>query len=591
MRSGIVAFITGLVSAHSFASANFTISPTPGTVLPTSVQKGATVSAFYTITNNTSTWRRNYTVQGLPATVIQNTANGHCPNPVTLAGKTSCILQLDITGTAQTGFVLCRGSSCNTASAPLNVTLSNIIIPFIASGVYENQSSKFVPLLASSMDMGETWAYTISDSTPALPSDFNNSSALVSTSCRGSLCIAGGQYSSSSAIYPLLAVSTDNAATWVYRISSSYPTLSDSSSSALFNSVSCGSNTCIAAGQYLSNNTITYPLVATDVGNGLTWTYTMTSTNIPVRPSDYSTNGIFNSTSCSGNLCIAVGNYVSTNTKQYPLIATSTDGGVTWTYTLASNTLTYPTDYVNQGNFDIASCSGSICIAAGGYYNGSFNYPLLATSNDGGATWTFTVTSTIPNGIPIDGNFNSASCSGSTCIAVGNYASGALLANSTDGGLTWTYIDVVPPGPPNTGFFRGASCNGSTCVAAGGYANGSVGYPYVITSTNGGLTWANTATASTLGLPPNGAGSENFFSSVNCSNYGSCIASGKYFSSSQSFPLLATSSNNGLTWKYTITSTSPTLPADYDSSGILVSTNVDTSPLLPNSLRFIFGQR
>lgn len=109
-----------LISSSAFA-ANFDISPLGE--LPVNVSKGKSVVANYKITNLTQSARTNYMIQGLPATVWQNPASPYCGNPITLAAQTSCQLQLVITGAVHSSFALCKGESCTTTSAPLNVNV------------------------------------------------------------------------------------------------------------------------------------------------------------------------------------------------------------------------------------------------------------------------------------------------------------------------------------------------------------------------------------------------------------------------------------------------------------------------------------
>jgi len=115
--------LLSVTAAH--AAANFNIVPTPGTTLPTAVSPGATVSAYYTVTNQTSRTLGGYTLQGLPGGVTQNTSGSNCGNPVTLAGKASCVMRLDITNAVHSNFALCKGASCTTAAVPLNVNSSS----------------------------------------------------------------------------------------------------------------------------------------------------------------------------------------------------------------------------------------------------------------------------------------------------------------------------------------------------------------------------------------------------------------------------------------------------------------------------------
>lgn len=108
-----------LFFAQNLCAANFNITPL-GT-LPTSVTTGQTVVANYTLTNLTHTARNGYVLQGLPATVTQNTTNPYCSNPINLGPNASCQLQLNITGAVSSNFAICKEYSCTTAATPLNV--------------------------------------------------------------------------------------------------------------------------------------------------------------------------------------------------------------------------------------------------------------------------------------------------------------------------------------------------------------------------------------------------------------------------------------------------------------------------------------
>ena len=119
-------------------------------------------------------------------------------------------------------------------------------------------------------------------------------------------------------------------------------------------SLTCAPGSLIAAGQY-SNGTTNYPLLANSTNGGATWTYSITS-SAPTLPSDYSNSGTFSGASCSGLNCVAAGGY-SNGTTYYPLLANSTNGGATWTYSITSSATTLPSDYINYGRFNGASVS------------------------------------------------------------------------------------------------------------------------------------------------------------------------------------------------------------------------------------------
>ena len=116
-------------------AANFNI--TPFGTLPTTVSAGQTVSAYFTLTNLTSTPRDGYVLQGLPASVTQNTTSPNCSNPINLHPQASCRLQLDISGAVSSNFAICKGSSCTTSSVALNVSQS--AAPLVPKFAYVTQ--------------------------------------------------------------------------------------------------------------------------------------------------------------------------------------------------------------------------------------------------------------------------------------------------------------------------------------------------------------------------------------------------------------------------------------------------------------------
>ena len=140
----------------------------------------------------------------------------------------------------------------------------------------------------------------------------------------------------------------------------------------------------IVAGNYWDNY-IVYPLLASSQNDGETWKYTIKS-DTPLLPTDFN-NGHFSSSSCSGLHCVAVGNYYKPNVYNFnPLVANSIDGGKTWAYTLDSTKPDLPPDFQN-GMFNAVSCSGVYCVAVGLYYvDSQTTYPLVANSTDQGVS-------------------------------------------------------------------------------------------------------------------------------------------------------------------------------------------------------------
>ena len=123
------------------------------------------------------------------------------------------------------------------------------------------------------------------------------------------------------------------------------------------------------------------------------------STAPGLPPSAYSNFGGFISSSCTGTggtaICIAGGLYHATNGTDYPMLALSTNGGATWSYPVDSSGL-LPSDYSNNGEFKSLSCTGTggtaICIAGGNYQATNSNYyPMLALSTNGGTSWSYVI--------------------------------------------------------------------------------------------------------------------------------------------------------------------------------------------------------
>ncbi|MCW8408822.1 glycoside hydrolase [Legionella sp. PATHC035] len=584
-----LALCSALPASHVYAAANFSITPMNGPVFPSSIYSGETVYAYYTITNKTSSTRSGYRIQGLPASVTQvtNSANpAYCQNQISLTAGSSCTLLLSISKPVKSSFALCKGNSCTTADTPLNVKQSTFLPPEVVGGQYSDGAVLY-PLLANSQNDGSTWTYVIEKS-KSLPAGFTNLGAFFTTSCSGLNCVAGGNYVDGSIFYPLLAYSQNGGATWTYTIEKGKNLPAGFANGGLFFNVNCSGLNCVAGGQY-SDGSIVYPLLASSLDGGTTWTYVIDkSKNLPSGFSNLSNLG---TVSCSGLNCVTGGFYTDSLNTQYPILAHSQNGGTSWTYVI-DKSKSLPLGYAGSGVFSGVSCSGLHCVAGGQYADSSIRYPLLAYSQNGGATWTYAIdqSKTLPSGFANLGTFYSVGCSGLNCVAGGQYSDGLtqypLLAYSQNGGATWTYTiekgKNLPAGFANGGLFFNVNCSGLNCVAGGQYSDGSIVYPLLASSLDGGTTW--TYTIEKAKNLPSGFTDKGTFLGVTCSG-SRCIASGLYFDNSIQYPLVANSQNGGATWTYTIEASKP-LPLDFSTGGFINSGVV--SSLLPESVALTY---
>ena len=274
-----LAIISVLGANESWGAANFTITPAPGYIIPTTVPLRGTVSAFYTVTNNTHTTRSNYKIQGLPSTATQNSSNAsYCPSPITLKGLASCTLWLNITGEAISNFSICYGSNCTTAAVPLHVTQSAALLNATV-GFYRNNNDSVAALSYTSTNGGSTWV--VSAPLP-LPGDVKTTVT--------------------SQVSDLVSITCDSAAH------------------------------CSAVGFYKNNDDGQAPLSYTSTDGGITWALSaplLLPADVKTIPADQD-NKLVSTTCDSAGHCSAVGFYKNNHDGYAPLSYTSTDGGITW---------------------------------------------------------------------------------------------------------------------------------------------------------------------------------------------------------------------------------------------------------------------
>jgi hypothetical protein len=108
-----------------------------------------------------------------------------------------------------------------------------------------------------------------------------------------------------------------------------------------------------------------------------------------------------------------------------------------------------------------------------------------------------------------------------------------------------------------------------------------VAQPAVIVSNDRGVTWNYKLTSTTPTMPA-GVAPSAVLGAASC-NGSLCIVSGI---TSLNQPLVALSRDNGNTWSYVVTPSTPTVPPGLIFSSLLNDT-VGSSTLMPESLRFM----
>jgi hypothetical protein len=491
-----------------------------------------------------------------------------------------------------TGFFLIILFAAECYASPLNISNGSPANPLntttlteglsIAAGEYYD-GKNFHPLLAMTQDGGTTWSYppAIYSSTTLPPYDFS-SGRLYGVSCNEKLCIASGVYHYGKA-RPIVAISQDGGMTWLYPEAIYSTAFPDFLHSGAFMAASCTSNVCIAGGtsdkyDEKSGYYLRRPLLAVSQNGGTTWSYpeAIYSTALP----NNFAYGDFVATSCSNKLCIAAGDYtdsLNSNYQRRPLLAVSQDNGSTWSYpaTLYSSK-TLPSSFWNLGEFFAASCSDKLCIASGHYVDdpiiSDHFRPLLAMSQDGGATWSYPeaiYSNALPHSFQ-DGILKTASCSDKLCIASGFFynknsaLARPLLAVSRDGGTTWSYPEAIYSSalPKHFSFGSldgGANCNGNLCIATGYFHGDGKIRPLLAMSQDGGVTWSYPPAIYSSETLPSSFTEAELISARCKGKY--CTASGHYYDGQNNRPLLAMTQDGGKTWSYPSAIYSSALPS------------------------------
>lgn len=498
--------ILSLLSIPVLASAlPFTISPKAATSLPTQIIADQPVNAYYTIKNNTNRLRTGNYLKYLPKNVSQVTQNN------------------DISDLCGSTFTL-QASQSSGDSCTLQLLVSGAV-----NGASQNPSDH----LFACFPGGTTCAGTASPLN-------------VSLVPAASTVVAAGYY-----LDPVntqligVTTSTDKGTSWT---TDALLPPTGYVGGAIYGT-SSSVNFSVGVGGYEGTNAQSYSTIIRKGAPSDTWQQQV----LPYLPGY--TYSILGGVSCMGQECIAVGFSGNLTTQRIEaLIAHSINGGLTW----AQQILAEIDGYVFTGGQGV-SCTGSTCVAVGAITDEVRTQSWVASTRNGGATWSQQALPYLTN---IDyQQLQGVSCTSAACIAVGDYSdsegvSHPGVAISRNNGSTWsqTILDIVSPFQQS--YYSGISCTSSYCVAVGfaGNSTGSNhnGYSAVAITTDQGITWRQ----QTLAMPTGFTYSE--LTSVNCSA-NTCVAAGSYQNISGTSPFTAVSENSGHTW----TQTPSTLPTGY----------------------------
>lgn len=359
-----------------------TIPATPSLVSGSSVTSSAyvitNVSSVSTPLTSVTLVRQSDDTVGTGAVTIDSSTT--CTSNMVLSPSATCDIYLDFnpasTGLLDWNLIVTPNSSQRPLILDITTTVTAPSIYSVTGGYYLNTAGSNYGLLTLSSDAGTTWNYGIDGTslTSVYPDGFDPTSAqttfVISSECSSSLCILGGSYNAGSA--PLIATNGGEGNTWSYPVDSSGQgtVLPASFNYAQFSSVSCADDQsiCVAAGSYVSGSDV-YPMLLTNTDqHGLIWNLAIDQNNLPSDfvPGFFGAYATFSSVDCTPSICVAVGIYTSSTTgTTEPMIAFSTNVGATWNYVPTSSITVTADDYTGLLNMNSVSCSASASTTSG----------------------------------------------------------------------------------------------------------------------------------------------------------------------------------------------------------------------------------
>ncbi len=366
----------------------------------------------------------------------------------------------------------------------------------------------------------------------------------VTCSSAGS-CVAAGTDESNTGATPVIAIEHDGQ--WGTPLAAPLPANGDTSSTAVFTSVSCTSATsCVAVGQYTTTS-------AANLGKqGLAVPFTVSGSTaafgtsqqvaLPSGALATAAQGAFLSGVSCAATCTAVGAYENSSSIWKAMIATQGAGGA-WT----AAAVTGPSGATNDTALNAISCpSTGACEAVGTYGDASSNEQSWIVQISGGAAGTSqavtipgtaTTAATTPQaaaGLSLHVGLAGVSCpSAGVCTTVatveatGSSEPEAVAAPITQG-TAGTFTTL--PSSGLIGYVTAISCwDAGDCVAAG-LAASSGGAAATATSEVNGA-WSAPVALENPSIPAGSTEAISLPEGVGCSSPGVCVMTG--FSLSQ----------------------------------------------------------
>ena len=304
--------------------------------------------------------------------------------------------------------------------------------------------------------------------------------------------------------------------------------------------------------------------------------------SLVTSPNSGTLNNSLGAVSCVGSsFCMAAGDYYNGSYDQTLIEKWNRSS---WKVVSSPNTSSTQANYLGE----VSCVSSSFCMAAGAYYNGSYDQTLIEKWN--GSSWKVVSS---PNSSALWNDLYGVSCVGSSfCMAVGDYFNGLVYQTLIEkwNGSSWNVVSS-PNSSTQGDNLNGVSCVSSGfCVAAGDYSNGTVDLTQIenwngsdwslvtspnISSTDDNILYGvrcvsksfcmaaghdyngttdqtliekwNGSTWSLVTSPNTSSAEDNFIGAVSCVSSSFCMASGTYYNGSNDQTLIE--NWNGSTWK------------------------------------------